>query len=277
MSEIGTERPNGSAYEPGGFELHGPQADEAVFARLYAAHGACIIRGLFAADGVAKLQTEAERLFSALERGEISRANVACRPAVNGGNVFERIDPLGRYSPLARELVADPVLLRLAAAAVGGPPVLFKDKLIYKLPGDAGYGLHQDYPHMHECTMPPDAVTALMIAIDRASTENGCLRLWPGYHGSVLPAPPDRPHDVAVEALDPARRCDVRLEAGDAVFFHVLTPHDSGPNVTAAPRRTLFFMYTRAQYADQRDTYYRAREAVGPGGGRREDRKSVSE
>ena len=40
------------------------------------------------------------------------------------------------------------------------------------------------------------------------------------------------------------------------VAFHSLTPHRSGDNRTAAPRRQLFLSYNAARYGDLYRTYY---------------------
>jgi ectoine hydroxylase-related dioxygenase (phytanoyl-CoA dioxygenase family) len=43
--------------------------------------------------------------------------------------------------------------------------------------------------------------------------------------------------------VDLSARTDVPLAAGDAVFFHSLTVHGSGPNPSPFPRHTALYAY----------------------------------
>ena len=48
----------------------------------------------------------------------------------------------------------------------------------------------------------------------------------------------------------------VPTQPGDVVFFDSYTPHASGPNLTAEPRRVLYITYNRLSAGDHRARYY---------------------
>jgi hypothetical protein len=48
----------------------------------------------------------------------------------------------------------------------------------------------------------------------------------------------------------------VPTQPGDVVFFDSYTPHASGPNLTAEPRRVLYITYNRLSAGDLRARYY---------------------
>jgi hypothetical protein len=89
---------------------------------------------------------------------------------------------------------------------------------------------------------------ALLIYLDDANIENGCLKLIPGKHNQDLmdhtsegffqgrvTSPVD---ENAAEAIEGS--------AGTAIFMHAMTPHSSVPNKTNKPRRTLIISYRSA-------------------------------
>jgi hypothetical protein len=144
------------------------------------------------------------------------------------------------------------VMQAAAGDALGEAAVAFKDKLNYKQPGGAGYGVHQDkvaYPGAGR-------VASILIAIDDCTVESGCLWLAAGV-GEVLPVD-DRGvvRDDVSSALDwfPAE-----LAAGDAVVIDGLAPHYSQANGSDAPRRVFIASYAPASEGYDRAHYYGAR------------------
>jgi hypothetical protein len=139
-----------------------------------------------------------------------------------------------------------------ASDALGEPAVAFKDKLNYKQPGGAGYGVHQDkvaYPGAGR-------VASILVAIDDCTVESGCLWLAPGVD-DVLPV-----DDRGVVRDDVAARLEwfpAELEAGDAVVIDGLAPHYSQANGSDAPRRVFIASYAPASEGYDRAHYYGAR------------------
>ena len=107
---------------------------------------------------------------------------------------------------------------------------------------------HQDlayFPHTND-----DLVT-LLIYLDNATEENGCLRVLPRHHTHFFDhATPDGNFaGMITENLESGRFGEpVSLEApaGSLIFMHCITPHSSHPNGSDQPRRTLIFEYRAA-------------------------------
>ncbi|MCZ7428742.1 phytanoyl-CoA dioxygenase family protein [Micromonospora sp. WMMA1949] len=101
-------------------------------------------------------------------------------------------------------------------------------------------------------------VVTAWIAVDPATTENGCLQFVPGSHRlGVLPhvgdperADGDPPRERAVEPhVEPATVATLGtpvhapLDPGAGAVFDGLMVHRSAPNTSAAPRRALSFVF----------------------------------
>jgi ectoine hydroxylase-related dioxygenase (phytanoyl-CoA dioxygenase family) len=154
-----------------------------------------------------------------------------------------------------RELLTAGPLLADAAALLGEPAVLYKEKINYKLPGGAGYAPHQDAPAYRFV----ETHVSCMVAIDDATATNGCLEVVSGHHHELLPTDDTgciRPDVVARLQWD-----TVPVRAGQTLWFHSRTPHRSGPNRSTRARRALYPTYNAAAEGDLRDDYYRQKLA----------------
>lgn len=123
-------------------------------------------------------------------------------------------------------------------------------KMTLKVPHTGGaWEWHQDYGYWYDygCLFP--LLASCMIAVDKATQENGCLQVLKGSHrlgrmdhgksGSQAGADPER-LEVAVKTFENVY-CE--LEIGDAVFFHCNTLHSSGQNHSPNPRRAFLCCY----------------------------------
>lgn len=126
----------------------------------------------------------------------------------------------------------------------------YHHKLILKEPRVGGaWEWHQDYGYWYDngCLWPDMA--SCMIAIDRATRENGCLQVLRGSHrigridhgktGDQTGADMER---VGV-ALERFELVYVALEPGDAVFFHANLLHRSDQNRSEQARWALICCY----------------------------------
>ncbi len=144
------------------------------------------------------------------------------------------------------------VMQARASDALVEDAVAFKDKLNFKQPGGAGYGVHQDkvaYPGAGR-------VASVLVAIDDCSVESGCLWLAGGVQ-EVLPV-----DDRGVVRGDVAAELEwfpAELNAGDAVVIDGLAPHYSAANGSDAPRRVFIASYAPTREGYDRDHYYGAR------------------
>lgn len=166
-----------------------------------------------------------------------------------------------------RALITDPELIGIAAALLGEPAVLYKEKINFKQPGGAGFAAHQDataYSFVNH------HVTCL-IAIDPMTPENGCLEFAGGRYEGLLET--DNRGCIRIDVAGALSWEPVPLPAGGVVFFSSLAPHRSGPNLSLRPRRAVYLTYNARAEGDLRDAYYAeraramtaAQDAAGPG------------
>jgi hypothetical protein len=174
-----------------------------------------------------------------------------------GRRVIQRIENFVPYHAGFDRLIRDNALSHWTAALMGGPAVLFKDKINFKMPGGPGFKAHQDQ-QAGWGRYAPIFVTA-MVTIDPATLENGCLEMVPGRHKEGLLGEEWNPLDEDGLALHA-----VPTAPGDVIFFDSFAPHASKPNFTASPRRILYLTYNRASEGDHRAQYYAEKHAAFP-------------
>ncbi|MEI6540728.1 MAG: phytanoyl-CoA dioxygenase family protein, partial [Planctomycetota bacterium] len=185
--------------------------------------------------------------------------NVRCRFMPNhetGELLFEVFDPVNDLSKILHSVCFDERLTSALDAIYGEPAELFKEKLIYKMPGAKGYDLHQDIPQ----SWPgwPHTFLTVLLAIDGSNRDNGCTEVYRGYHDRFLSSDPDEymlPPDCVCES----RQEFLELNPGDLAIFHGLTPHGSAANKSAGMRRAFYISYNaRSDGGDQRQSHYAA-------------------
>jgi phytanoyl-CoA hydroxylase len=156
-----------------------------------------------------------------------------------------------QYSPLLH--VQNAVLCRYATSPklVGpmidllGPDVrLYWDQAVSKPPGaTSDVPWHQD--NGYTAVEPAEYVTCT-VALDAATTENGCLWIQPGSHRHGVQ--PHRPTDfffqVGYEGSETG--VPVEAEAGEVLVFSSLTMHRTGPNHSQRPRRSWVVQFCQA-------------------------------
>ncbi|MBC8103812.1 MAG: phytanoyl-CoA dioxygenase family protein [Cytophagales bacterium] len=241
-------------------EIAGASGDQI---KEYQEKGYLVVRGLFSPGEAASWSEEAERL---LHSDLVSPENIRTPFRMSSREYPERIDPVVDISPLFSELVRDSRITRLVQDLFEDTPLLFKDKLIFKLPGVEGYTMHQDQAWWQLC--PPSDILSVSIAIDSASAANGSIALYPGYHHAMLtPAGVMRNFQAGeIAQIDRSRGELMETQPGDIVLFHSLTPHESGPNTSKAPRRSLYLSYSAARSGDLNKVYYEQYKARVGGG-----------
>lgn len=195
-----------------------------------------VLRGALTPDQVAGINAEAVRLC----RGELGE--IGAGPAVMAGD--SDADVLRRYlcvhhphklSAVVRQALSHERIVGALTQVVGANVKAVQSMLFIKAEGRPGQPWHQD-----EFFIPTRdrSLTAVWIALDDATVENGCLWVLPGSHrrGVLYPdRDQDDPRfDCSVEAYDfPYRDEDavpVEVPAGSAVIFNGYLLHRSLPN-----------------------------------------------
>ncbi len=146
---------------------------------------------------------------------------------------------------------------------LGGEVYHYHSKLMLKEPRVGGaWEWHQDYGYWYQngCLLP--FMASCMIALDRATKENGCLQVLRGSHqmgrvehgrfGEQTGADPERV-DAALKRFELVH-CE--LEPGSAILFHCNLLHCSAPNTSPNPRWTLICCYNAARNDPYKDSHH---------------------
>ena len=213
--------------------------------------GFVIRRGVFAHDEIDEIQSAFRRLEETAHRLRTTQMHRGSRFVLEevdepGGSTRVRIHRVvwcGAVEPVLLTYGQDPRLLRLAAQLLGSNEM---NQLInqahFKLPGDnVEFPWHQDSTHRRyggrswRDLNGRGSYVQTVIAIDRATAENGPLCLIPGSCalGHLgLPSNGALPVD-----LDDSGAVMALMDPGDVLLFGPYTVHRSTPNLSAHPRR----------------------------------------
>ena len=143
------------------------------------------------------------------------------------------------------------VLRGPVAQLLGEEAVLFKEKINFKLPGGDGFKPHQDSQAGWQDYA--DYFISVMVCIDEATIENGCLQLVSGFQNQGLFREWEPLTDEDMAGMDFRY---YPTKPGDIVFFDCYTPHASEPNLSNKTRRLYFATFNKLSEGDHLDKYY---------------------
>ena len=148
---------------------------------------------------------------------------------------------------------------RVLAEALRGPvgqllgeeAALFKEKVNFKMPGGDGFKPHQDSQAGWD--KYADFFISVLVSIDEATPENGCIEIAGGHHkrGLFRSWEPLTEDDMKGMSFVP---CPTK--PGDIVFFDCYAPHQSAPNLSDKIRRLYYATYNRQSAGDHMAQYY---------------------
>ena len=220
--------------------------------QAYDNDGFVLIRSLFDAQEIALMR-------SAMEQD----------PAIRD-NLYERKDAQGKSTRIALWNEPGDSVYGLAARSdrvvdtmqdmLGCEVYHYHSKLTAKEPFDGGaWEWHQDYGYWYHngCLFPHMA--SVMVALDRANRENGCLQVIRGSHrvgrvnhstgpGEQVGADMERVEQM----LAGMELVYAEMEPGDGLFFHSNVMHRSDQNRSANRRWTVLFCYNAAHNSPYR-------------------------
>jgi ectoine hydroxylase-related dioxygenase (phytanoyl-CoA dioxygenase family) len=170
----------------------------------------------------------------------------------SGQRILNRLENFEPYHEGFSRLFASERIQGSAGQLMGEPAVMFKEKINFKLPGGGGFDPHQD--QQAGWGVYADFFISVLVSIDEATEENGCLELVSGHHGRGLVGDEWTPlSDEQIAEMDFKPH---PTKPGDVVFFDCFAPHGSAPNRSDKPRRALYVTYNRASAGDHRAQYY---------------------
>jgi len=155
------------------------------------------------------------------------------------------------YDDIYSACVRCPRIVDTMESLLGDEVYHFHHKMMLKEPLVGGaWEWHQDYGYWYKfnaCLFPDMA--SCMIAVDRATKENGCLQVIKGSHklGRVEHGTTGTQTGADMERVEAAlQRLELvycELEPGDALFFHANLLHRSDQNKSLNPRWSLICCY----------------------------------
>lgn len=147
--------------------------------------------------------------------------------------VFQRLVNRPQIRGFLSELVGEDMLLK-DVMALSKPPFIGSEK-----------PWHQDNAYFN--WLPLTGLGTVWIALDDATVDNGCMHVLPGAH---VRGPLRHHHTIDCEImpdrLDVSKAVPIELQAGGALFFSALLPHQTPANASPARRRALQFQYRGA-------------------------------
>jgi phytanoyl-CoA hydroxylase len=148
-----------------------------------------------------------------------------------------------RQAAVAREFASSALFADLCSDLLGPDCRLYWDQAVYKKPWcPEEFPWHQDNGYNY--VAPQDYLTCWVPLVD-TTIDNGCPWVMPRVHRSGT-----LQHwhtDLGYECLHDAQGAvAIEARAGDVVVFSSLTPHRTGPNVTAAERKAYILQFAHA-------------------------------
>ncbi len=226
--------------------------------------GFAVVRGFLAPDEVVELQARTAELYRTAMEHPVTYRHGNLAYEVLPEQHFGRRYVIQAYwfswaDAYFDRLRSHPNLFALLEPLLGRDIKQVTQQMHWKPPGArvTGYRFHQDLMFREAKHAYADVVRDTVnvgLAVDRATPENGCLRIIRGSHtkgylglsdngsGSIMKGLTLEDELVQV-GLDPADIVQVELEPGDLAMWGLLTVHGSLPNESAHDRALAISSY----------------------------------
>ena len=163
--------------------------------------------------------------------------------------LINRIENISPFNSDFAELST--VLKAPVGQLLGERAVLFKEKINFKMPGGDGFKPHQD--SQAGWWNYGSYYISVMVCIDEATVENGCLKMVAGHHKRGLFREWEPLTEKDMEGME---FVSCPSNPGDVAFFDSYAPHASEPNMSDKIRRLYFATYNRLSEGDHSARYY---------------------
>lgn len=211
--------------------------------------GFVVVRAAFDPDEIGRIATWTEELAALPEEPGKHWVYHEDSKLTPGQDLIARIENISPFHAGFAALSA--ALTPPMGQLLGEPAVLFKEKINFKMPGGDGYKPHQDSQAGWE--KYADYFISVMVCIDQATEENGCLKMVAGHHKRGLFREWEPLSEHEMEGMEFVL-CPT--QPGDVAFFDSYAPHASEPNMSDQVRRLYFATYNRLSNGDRLDSYY---------------------
>lgn len=121
---------------------------------------------------------------------------------------------------------------------------------------------HQDYGYWYQNGVLSPNLCSVMIAVDQATIENGCMQVIKGSHklGRINHILSGDQAGADMERVEEAKKrldlVHVTMDPGDALFFHPNTLHASDANESDHPRWAMICCYNAASNDPYKDSHH---------------------
>lgn len=219
--------------------------------------GYIVLKGFFGRDEVTRMSAwlDALREKDPADEGDAKYYETS---GITGETVLVRVEHVvGDHNPGVEDLLLPSGAVEALTQLLGEQPVLFKEKVNYKIPGSRADKLHQDQAAgwNRYC----DYFITMAIAVDPNTRENAALSFRSaGNHKHELIGPEWEPLSEDDPPWPPEHEYSlIEAEPGDVILFDSYVPHGSPPNTSDADRRNIYLTFNRASDGDMRAQYYR--------------------
>ncbi|MFQ5745260.1 MAG: phytanoyl-CoA dioxygenase family protein [Acidobacteriota bacterium] len=184
------------------------------------------------------------------------------KSTITGENILVRIENvLGDHNPGITALLLSPRTIDCLTQLFGEPPVLFKEKVNYKLPGCRPDKLHQDQAAGWKAYS--DFFITMGIVVDENRRDNAALSFMKSgnYERKLMTeewqtlSDDDPPYTPEEEYML------LEADPGDVIFFDSYVPHGSPANTSDRSRRNIFLTFNKQSDGDMRAKYYKEKWA----------------
>jgi len=211
----------------------------------YRSDGYFLCPNFLSESEVAEFVQEIDRICAGNTLAEHDASRLEMEPAQPpSGTRVRRIYEPCTYYEVFKSFSESGALLD-ALAQLLGPDIVYTSSKINVKPAEIGSVVewHQD---MAYGPLTNGSVVALLIYLDDADIENGCLQVIPGKTPMLNHSRDGYFQGRITETLDTSKAIHLEGKQGTAALFNGLAPHASSPNTSFRPRRTLILGYRAA-------------------------------
>jgi len=217
--------------------------------RSFREDGFVVTRGLFDQEQIAKISQWSDEMLAKPEESGKHWVYHEKSLKDDDQDLISRIENISPFHQGFSSLIE--TLKGPASQLLGEEAVLFKEKINFKMPGGDGFKPHQDSQAGWDTYA--DFYINVLLSIDEATIENGCLELCAKHHKKGL-----------FKSWQPLSDADMRemvfkpipTDPGDAVFFDCYAPHQSAPNLSNSTRRIYYATFNRLSDGIHMERYY---------------------
>jgi phytanoyl-CoA hydroxylase len=169
--------------------------------------------------------------------------NVKALPAEQRQDYIRKFMWFVDYETRLKAMAEHPKMLQLVQQMIGDAPVLHQDMALIKPPRiGREKPWHQDHAYFDMPINTP--IVGVWIALDEATTENGCMVIYPSSHrqGPIVHFQ-RRDWQICDTHTRQQEVLAVPLKPGGALFFHSLIHHGTPANNSTLRRRAVQFHY----------------------------------